>query len=424
MATRFFLQLASLSATALAVDSEEASLIGWRAYGSFIQQYITAGVPLTPGVDFVYVTPPTSNFVRGGTPVPESVTNWELFSTVDPLQNASNPLLGTDGPSYSQSLETYLQSVAILDKELTPEQKKRIATLEQGVNDAKLKFQKEKQSAFLTWRNDEVAQYFNQSFQSWVTDNDPQYANFQSQLVTADATYNNYMLSIYGSKYNLVQEQRNNINGKAQNELSSVPGYNMQVFPGAPNYAVSIKPFVKNEITDFTAYRPYYSLAGYENVCDAYFTGSSAFSTYTYGFKNVDGHDWSSLGYEQKVRKYGGGFWGILGYRQSATSEITHFNSWSGSWAQEVKVTISMKGAPTLVPISPGTWNVGSVRKTYPKLREGETDDLAGKVILTHALVAYQIGMKIEFSNVETWKNVSQFIETGKKNKADRKSVV
>lgn len=418
MASRFLLQLISLSATALAVDSEEASLIAWKAYGSLIQQYITANVPLTPGVDFIYVTPPTSSFVRGGTPVPESVTNFELFNTVDPLQNASNPLLGTDGPSYSQTLETYLQSVAILDKELTPDQKKKVDTLEKAVTDAKLKFAKEKQSAFIAWKSDAVAQYFNQSFQGWVTDNDPQYANFQSQLVTADASYNNYMLSIYGSKYNLIQEQRNNINGKAQNELSPVPGYNMMVYPGAPNYAVSIKPFVKNEITDFVAYKPAYTLGGYENVCDGYFTGSSGFTTLTYGFKNVDGHDWSSLGYQQKVRKYGGGFWSILGYRQSATSEVTHFNSWSGTWSQEVKITISMKGAPTLVPINPGSWNVGNVRKTYPKLRAGETDDLAGTVVLTHALVAYQIGMKIEFSNTETWKNVTEFIEKGKKNKA------
>ena len=106
----------------------------------------------------------------------------------------------------------YLQSVAILDKELTPEQQAKLDQLEAAVTAAKTKFQKEKSSAFLAWRTDEVAQYFNQSFQSWIADNDPQYANFQQQMVTADASYNNYMLSIYGSKYNLVQEQRTNVN--------------------------------------------------------------------------------------------------------------------------------------------------------------------------------------------------------------------
>jgi hypothetical protein len=191
----------------------------------------------------------------------------------------------------------------------------------------------------------------------------------------------------------------------------------MMVYPAADSYAVSLNPFVKNEITDFVTYRPAYTLSGYENTCDAYFKNTGALTTLQYGFKNVDGHDWSSLGYQKTVTKGGGGFFGILGYKKSATSEISYYNSWSGDWAQEVKVTITMRGSPTLVPINAGFWDVGNVRKTYPTLRAGETDDLAGNVRLTHALVAYQIGMQITFSNAETWRNVSQFIETGKKSK-------
>jgi hypothetical protein len=76
--SHYFIQLLSLSPVALAVDSEEASLIAWRAYGDLIKTYITANQPLTSGQDFIYVTPPTSNFVRGGTVCPESVTNYEL----------------------------------------------------------------------------------------------------------------------------------------------------------------------------------------------------------------------------------------------------------------------------------------------------------------------------------------------------------
>lgn len=56
----------------------------------------------------------------------------------------------------------YLQSVAILDKELTPEQKAKLDTLEAAVNAARTKFQKQKSTSFLAWRTDEVAQYFNQ----------------------------------------------------------------------------------------------------------------------------------------------------------------------------------------------------------------------------------------------------------------------
>lgn len=76
-----------------------------------------------------------------------------------------------------------------------------------------------------------------------------------------------------------------------------------------------------------------------------------------------------------------------------------------------------MGGAPTVVPINAGFWDVGNVRSTYPKLRANETDDLVGHVRLTHALVAYKVSMQIEFTNTETWKNVTQFIEKGKTNK-------
>ncbi|KAF2007466.1 hypothetical protein P154DRAFT_119796 [Amniculicola lignicola CBS 123094] len=412
--SRHFVQLLSVSATALAVTSEEASLIAWKAYGDLIRQYITSNAPLTPGVDFIYVTPPTSQFVRGGTPVPESVTNFELFGAVDPLQNVNSPLLGTTGASYVQSLETYLQSVAISDRVLTEPEKTKVDALEAAVTAARIKFQKEKATAFLTWKSDEVAQYFNQSFQSWIGDNDPNYANFQTQLTNADATYNNYMLSLYGSKYNLLQEQRTNINSKAQNELAPVPGYNMMVYPAAPNYAVSITPFQKNEITDFIAYKATYTMGGYEDVCDRYYKGTAASTSLTYNFKSVNGNDWSTLGYSQQIKKAGGGFWGILGFKASKTAETTEYNSWSGNWASEVSINLKMRGAPTLVPINAGFWDVGNVRKTYPKLRAGETDDLAGTVRLTHALVGYGLSLEIKFSNTETWRNVTQFIQKGK----------
>jgi hypothetical protein len=202
------------------------------------------------------------------------------------------------------------------------------------------------------------------------------------------------------------------------NKTNYANSYNMMVYPSADNYAVSLTPWTKNEITDFITYRSTYTLQGYENTCDAYFKNQrGGLTRLAYGFANVDGHDWSSLGYQQKVSRGGGGFFGILGYKQSASSETTYYNSWSGNWQREVSIEISMKGAPTLVPISAGFWDVGNVRKTYPKLRAGETDTLAGGVRLTHALVGYQIGMNISFSNKEMWRNVSEFIETGRKSK-------
>jgi len=408
-----FIRALAFATTAVAITSDEANLIAWKAYGDAIGKFITAGQPLAPGQDFIYVAPPTSNFVRGGTPVPGSITNFETFNFVNPLQDVESPQLGTDGPSYTQTLENYLLSVNIQDKELTPEQEAKRLSYDKALKTAQTKFSKEKSEAFLNWRNDEVAKYFNQSFQSWVADNDPTYFNYEQDVLTADGNYDNYLLSIYGTKYNVIQEQRRNINNKAQVETSSIPGYNMAVYPDASNYAVSLTPFVKNEINDFVAFRPAYSLNQYEDIADNFFKGAAGSSRLEYNFKNVDGHDWSSLGYQKKVVKGRAGFFGIIGVKASKESEVEQYDSWSNNFSQEVKVTLTTQGAPQVVTISPGSWDVGNFRKVYPRLRKGETDDLVGHVRLVKALVAYGISLQIEFTDVNTWNNVTRFIQKG-----------
>ena len=86
---------------------------------------------------------------------------------------------------------SYLLSVNIQDKELTPEQEAKRLSYEKALKTAQTKFSKEKSEAFLNWRTDEVAKYFNQSFQSWVADNDPTYFNYEQDVLTADGNYDN-----------------------------------------------------------------------------------------------------------------------------------------------------------------------------------------------------------------------------------------
>ena len=86
------------------VPESEARLAAWRAYSDFVSQPLTAGQPIVKGRDLVYVTPPNLAAVRGGTPVPESLTNFDLFSLADELQNQSEPSLDPNGPSYIDAL--------------------------------------------------------------------------------------------------------------------------------------------------------------------------------------------------------------------------------------------------------------------------------------------------------------------------------
>ena len=86
------------------LSSNDATLLAWRAYGKFVTDYLTAGQGLIKGKDYVYVTPPSSSAVRGGSPVPFAVQNFDLFTFADALQKPNEPLLNPAGPSYIQNL--------------------------------------------------------------------------------------------------------------------------------------------------------------------------------------------------------------------------------------------------------------------------------------------------------------------------------
>lgn len=190
----------------------------------------------------------------------------------------------------------------------------------------------------------------------------------------------------------------------------------MEAYHDAQNYATDLKLPLKEKKVPQTSisYLPAYSLGQYEDICNAYFTQDLGTGQMQFDFKNVDGNDWSSLGYQKSVTKYGGGLFGIFGAKKSTEKEYSQFQSGSSSWLQNVTVRITTKGNPTLVQVNPGLWNVGNVRKTYPKLQPGRPDNLAGHAIITHILVAYEIAMEIEFKDVQTWKNVNSFVESGK----------
>lgn len=92
-------QLATLVPAQILSDAQ-ARLAAWRVYGTFIEDMLTAGVLLTPGKDFIYVLPPNVAAVRGGTPCPQAVTNAELFSLANSMQNIAEPLMNVQGSSY------------------------------------------------------------------------------------------------------------------------------------------------------------------------------------------------------------------------------------------------------------------------------------------------------------------------------------
>jgi len=80
----------------------------YRSYGQFVKQLLLGPNTLQQGLDYIYVCPPTEHGIRGGRPVPDSVTNYNIFEFADSLQRADSPLFmaGAD-LGYFESLAKY-----------------------------------------------------------------------------------------------------------------------------------------------------------------------------------------------------------------------------------------------------------------------------------------------------------------------------
>ncbi|KAH8590606.1 hypothetical protein B0O99DRAFT_691392 [Bisporella sp. PMI_857] len=394
---------------------EDASLIAWRAYGTMVSQYITAGQPLKKGTDFIFVTPPSTIAVRGGTPVPEAITNNDLWPFADSLQLNNDPLFDVAGMSYIQALDYYLNSVDLGTKEPTAAQLAKITQLQDALFAAQEKFFSVDSDAYNKYINDARAQATKQTFAAWCNAKYPTYNAYKNSMRSANSALQQYSLQVYGPAYNTLTDQRTKIETRAQEGMSLEPGYNMPVYGGS--YNVQFKPFAKHEITEGLHYKPLYSLGGgFEEVCDTWINGTSSGQfSFSWNMKNVNGRDWSSLGHSTSVKSGGGGFFSILSAKHSSTKEETQFNSWTSKFSENVSLRLTMKGPPVLFNIQAGGWDVPAVRATYPKITKNGINNLAGKVRITKLLLGHQVGLTITISDSATWKSVSQFISSSKK---------
>jgi hypothetical protein len=397
------------------IPEADARLIAWRAYGTFVQQQLTAGVPLRPGQDFIFVTPPNLAAVRGGTPCPDSVTNFDLFSLADALQTVNEPLLDNSGASYVDSLFTYLQSVDLGTATPTAAQLAQIQILTDALSTASDKFDAQSNVAYTKYLADVRAQAAHQGFGAWVTANNPLYTSLLRQRNEANTALQNYEVSVYGAQFATLGSQRDKIQNNAGDELASEPGYNMPVYGAAGTYNVHISPFQSNQITDGLIWKPAYSLAGgFEEVCDTWINYTGPANTfYNWNMVNVNGEDWSSLGHSTTVSDIGGNaFWGLISASSSSSTTTTVFNSWSQDFSTTVSLKLNMKGIEVF-NVNAGFWDVGSVRTTYPHLLPAPigVDSLASKVKLQRLLIGSEVGLTITVSDTGTYNSIYNFVQ-------------
>jgi hypothetical protein len=124
-----------------------------------------------------------------------------------------------------------------------------------------------------------------------------------------------------------------------------------------PNpYTVQLSPFNAKPITSGTLELPLYSISGYGEACNNWFTAPQQDSSFTWSLSNVKSNDWTEFGHGSSVRQFGGSYYGILGYQQSATSEWTNFTSLSSQFFEHITMELTMKGSPLLFDVGAGYW--------------------------------------------------------------------
>jgi hypothetical protein len=83
-------------------NQEDAAAMAWRAYANFVRDSLIG--PSSIGSFKIFVTPPTMMGIAAGDPVPQAVTNQQIFDVADGLQNATDPYTKMGQRSYVDAL--------------------------------------------------------------------------------------------------------------------------------------------------------------------------------------------------------------------------------------------------------------------------------------------------------------------------------
>jgi hypothetical protein len=74
-----------------------------------------------------------------------------------------------------------------------------------------------------------------------------------------------------------------------------------------------------------------------------------------------------------------------------------------------------MNGPPQVFSLNAGYWDVPGAQTSYPTLRTGSINPLAGQVRLQKVLVAYGVGLTVSFADLSIYKTVQQYVQTAQR---------
>ncbi|QMW31156.1 hypothetical protein G4B84_006537, partial [Aspergillus flavus NRRL3357] len=324
------------------------------------------------GLDYVYVCPPTEHGLRAGRPIPDAVTNSNVYSVANSLQRVDSPLftIHTD-LSYFESLDNYLKAVTV--KTITQEQKAEIRQAIKEQIEAEEQRNIAKASALVAWKNDPDAQANHRTFQDWAIDNADSYLELEEQFILTSGQVDLLQSKYYGALAGTLREKLENL---AADTKYSDPGYNMPCF--IRDYAIDEAAIdADRRVEDIDGrdlvYQPLYTIDGYD--------------------------DWKELGHSKNISRRANKFFFFFSKSSSTSTAETHLNFNGSEWKQpgrqrSRRIWLGLHRCST----SHLAYGDSGVRRTFPNLLKGENDTSLGLVRVSKILVGYEVSLKIRFA--------------------------
>ncbi|KAI3574022.1 hypothetical protein IWW34DRAFT_885007 [Fusarium oxysporum f. sp. albedinis] len=383
-------------------DIAEADALIWRAYGEMVKNFFLAGSNgLQEGLDYIYVCPPTEHGIRGGSPIPDAVTNFNISTFADSLQRADSPLFMPGAElSYFESLKVYLNAARVRD--ITPSQKEEIQQAIQEARNLETQRDARRNDAVARWEADTDARRNHTSFRRWAVANAQSYLQSDREAKLAAGQVRQLQSRYYGAAADTLTDKLLKLDNLAGDDLQSNPGYNMPCY--IRDYKIDETALeegrrVEGLPGDDLVYRPLYVIDGYESACDDWIRGTDR-NNFVWNLNLIQSrhNDWTDLGHSTNASRRGSSFFFFFSKSSASSSTETHLNFTGADWKENTSIALTMKGPVKAFNLSAGLWDVPGVRRLFPHLLDGETDTALGLVRAHKILVGYQVAFKIKFA--------------------------
>ncbi|KAF3310046.1 hypothetical protein TWF173_010158 [Orbilia oligospora] len=370
----------------------------WKAYTFTLQEEV---MPEPNPEQMFFPALQSTVGVLAGDNVPPEVTNYGIYKWGDGVMSPSQPLyLGGGSGSYIRNLQQYVKYVDVGSdpspgkydayiqavKQATQANEDYLAALKQA-----LELYKEMPGSYTT-------------IDEWAETNYPSFNEAKAAMQSAVGNEADLRLQVYGPEATPKNNALENI-GMAL-ATTSEPHFNMpttadnvqldreQSLAAARGKKVDFPPHVN-------IFSPTYSIVG--NYKDQIGTWAGEMSAKKLEPKTIELEvekfikaDWEEKGFNN-VSGDGlvGFFIGAWGNYNRKDEFDKTFNSMT---ANDYQATLEIYGQE-IFPLQPGQWDIPDVVHVFPKLEEGAPKDMMDFIQPKSVVVAYTIGMKVQFKD-------------------------